>query len=208
METMPDPISTAAETPEETPDTPAWRLVGEVLNTYAIVERGDEVWLIDKHAAHERMNFDRLKAMHHKPMSQLLLQPLVLRLEPEETQVLLEQRPLLEEFAFAVEDFGGGSLIVRQAPDYLPLEQIESALGELAGRLLTCGTADPESARDEVLHTMACKAAIKGGWKNGEEELRKVCQAVMDDQVRYCPHGRPVAIKMTRKDLEKQFKRA
>lgn len=214
QEAAPEPVIPVEEPPEtevpaeETPDTPAWRLAGEVLHTYAIVERGDEVWLIDKHAAHERMNFDRLKAQGHKPMRQMLLQPLVLRPDPREGEVLLEQLPLLEEFGFSVEDFGGGSLIVRQAPDYLPAEQIESALEEIAQKLLSTGTADPESARDEVLHTMACKGAIKGGWQSGEEELLAVCDAVMRDQVRYCPHGRPVAIRLTKKDLEKQFKRA
>lgn len=205
------PVEDTPETevsPEETPEAPAWRLAGEVLHTYAIVERGDEVWLIDKHAAHERMNFDRLKAQGHKPMRQMLLQPLVLRPDPREGEVLLEQLPLLEEFGFSVEEFGGGSLIVREAPDYLPAEQIESALEEIAQKLLSTGTADPESARDEVLHTMACKGAIKGGWQSGEEELLAVCDAVMRDQVRYCPHGRPVAIRLTKKDLEKQFKRA
>ena len=194
--------------PEDTPDTPAWRLAGEVLHTYAIVERGDEVWLIDKHAAHERMNFDRLKALGHKPMRQMLLQPLVLKPDPQEGEALLERLPLLEEFGFSVEDFGGGSLIVREAPDYLPAEQIESALEDIAQKLLSTGTADPEEVRDQVLHTMACKGAIKGGWQSGEEELLAVCDAVMRDQVRYCPHGRPVAIRLTKKDLEKQFKRA
>ena len=214
QEAAPEPVIPVEDTPEtevspeETPDAPAWRLAGEVLHTYAIVERGDEVWLIDKHAAHERMNFDRLKAQGHKPMRQMLLQPLVLRPDPREGEVLLEQLPLLEEFGFSVEDFGGGSLIVREAPDYLPAEQIESALEEIAQKLLSTGTADPESARDEVLHTMACKGAIKGGWQSGEEELLAVCDAVMRDQVRYCPHGRPVAIRLTKKDLEKQFKRA
>ena len=202
------PQTVAPEREEPTPDTPAWRLAGEVLNTYVIVERGDEVWLIDKHAAHERMNFDRLKAMHHKPMSQLLLTPLIVRFTPEEYAALLDGLTLLTEFGFEAEDFGGSSLIVRQAPDYLPADQIESALSDIAGKLITTGTADPDAARDEVLHTMACKAAIKGGWNSGREELLAVCEAVMSGQVHYCPHGRPVAIKMTRRDLEKQFKRA
>ena len=193
---------------EITPDTPAWRLAGEVLNTYAIVEQGDEVWFIDKHAAHERLNFDRLKAMDHKPMRQMLLSPAILKFSPEEGAALLEKLELLGEFGFAVEEFGGGTLIVREAPDYLPLEEIESVLADIAQKLLTTGTADPSAARDEVLHTMACKAAIKGGWKNGKEELLAVCEAVMDGRVKYCPHGRPVAIRLTKKDFEKQFKRA
>ena len=193
---------------EITPDTPAWRMAGEVLNTYIIVERGDEVWMIDKHAAHERINFDRLKARHHKPMSQVLLTPLVVRLSPEETAALSEALDILQEFGFEVENFGGNSLIVRQAPDDLPADAVESALEEIAGKLVITGTADPDAARDEVLHTMACKSAIKGGWNSGREELLAICEAVMSGQVHYCPHGRPVAIKITKHDLEKQFKRA
>ena len=205
---VPQPPVTAPAPAESAPDTPAWRMVGEVLNTYVIVEQGDQVWFIDKHAAHERMNFDRLKAMDHRPMRQMLLSPAILKLSPEECAALLEHLPLLEDFGFACEDFGGGSLIVREAPDYLGVEEIEPALSEIARKLLTTGTADPSAARDEVLHTMACKAAIKGGWKNGREELLAVCRAVMDGSVKYCPHGRPVAIVMTKKEFEKQFKRA
>ena len=193
---------------EITPDTPAWRMAGEVLNTYIIVERGDEVWMIDKHAAHERINFDRLKARHHKPMSQVLLTPLVVRLSPEETAALSEALDILQEFGFEVENFGGNSLIVRQAPDDLPADAVEPALEEIAGKLVITGTVDPDAARDEVLHTMACKSAIKGGWNSGREELLAICEAVMSGQVHYCPHGRPVAIKITKHDLEKQFKRA
>ena len=204
----PEEVPVEENHPDDAPDAPDWRLAGEVLHTYVIVERGDEVWFIDKHAAHERMNFDRLKAMHHRPMGQLLLTPKILRLAPEEHAVLTENLSLLAEFGFEAEDFGGGSLIVRQAPDYLSAEQIESALCEIAGRLIATGTADPDAARDEVLHTMACKSAIKGGWVSDEEELKAVCAAVMNDEVRYCPHGRPVAIRMTKRDLEKQFKRA
>ena len=85
---------------------------------------------------------------------------------------------------------------------------IPDVLLELAGRLITCGTADPDSARDALLHTMACKAAIKGGQKNGEAELLKVAKAVMAGEVKYCPHGRPVAIELTRQQIEKRFGRA
>ncbi len=196
------------ETPAARTQEVPWRMAGEVLNTYIIVERGDEVYFIDKHAAHERMNFDRLKAMRHKPMQQLLLAPVLVHPAPEEQAVLLENLPLLEEFGFAVEDFGGGSLAVRQAPDYLPAEQIAATLGEIAARLLNGVAVDPDAARDEVLHTMACKAAIKGGWSSSEEELLAVCRAVMSGEVKYCPHGRPVAIRLTKKELEKQFKRS
>ena len=190
--------------PEEQP----WRMAGEVLHTYIIVEQGDKVLLIDKHAAHERMHFDRLKAAGYQPMVQTLLTPVVVTPPAEEGAALLAQLPLLERFGFEAEDFGGGALLVRGAPSDVDEGDIPQVLSELAGKLLTCGTADPDSARDALLHTMACKAAIKGGQKNGEAELKKVAQAVMDGSVRYCPHGRPVAIELTRQQIEKQFGRA
>ena len=202
------PAPAPAEQPEETPDTAAWRLAGELFDTYVIVEQGDRAYLIDKHAAHERMNFDRMRAADWKPMSQLLLTPQVLHLAPEECGVLLEQMGLLEQFGFAVESFGGDEVLVREAPNDLSADQIEPALEEIASKLLLTGTADPAAVRDEVLHTMACKAAIKGGWKNDRAELEVVARAVMSGQVKYCPHGRPVAIELSRQQLEKQFKRS
>ena len=202
------PAPAPAEQPEETPDTAAWRLAVELFDTYVIVEQGDTAYLIDKHAAHERMNFDRMRAADWKPMSQLLLTPQVLHLAPEECGVLLEQMGLLEQFGFAVEPFGGDEVLVREAPNDLSADQIEPALEEIASKLLLTGTADPAAVRDEVLHTMACKAAIKGGWKNDRAELEVVARAVMSGQVKYCPHGRPVAIELSRQQLEKQFKRS
>ena len=186
---------------------PDWRLAGEVLNTYIIVERGETVCFIDKHAAHERMNFDRMKAEGYDPMAQTLLSPAVCRLSPQERDVLLAHRELLEEFGFEADELGA-DLAVRQAPDYLDAADIPAALEELAQRLLATGSADPAAARDELLHTMACKAAIKGGWHSAPQELERVAAAVMSGQVKYCPHGRPVAIELTKKELEKQFKRA
>ena len=107
-----------------------------------------------------------------------------------------------------MEEFGANALAVRAAPDYLETGDIEPALSELARRLRLTGAADPAGARDELLHTMACKAAIKGGWRNGAEELEETARLVMSGQVKYCPHGRPVAIELTKKQLEKQFRRA
>ena len=198
----------AAPAPEPEPQVEPWRVAGEVLNTYIIVEQGDKVLLIDKHAAHERMNFDRMKAQGYQAMAQTLLSPAICRLAPEEQAVLLANRSLLEQFGFQADDFGGGALAVREAPDYLDVEDIPDTLSQLAQKLLTTGHADPAAARDELLHTMACKAAIKGGWKTSPQELERVARAVMDGSVKYCPHGRPVAIELTRKELEKQFKRA
>ena len=200
----------AVDIPVEEPvgEPAPWRVAGEVLSTYIVVEQEDRVLLIDKHAAHERMNFDRMKAQNYQAMSQSLLSPVVCRLAPQEHAALLAQVPLLERFGFEVEDFGGTSVIVRQAPFDVDVGDIEATLAEIARKLLSTGSADPQAARDELLHTMACKAAIKGGWKTSPQELERVARAVMTGQVKYCPHGRPVAIELTRKELEKQFKRA
>lgn len=198
------PSPAAAPQPEE----PAWRLVGEVFQTYLLVEQGEQVTLIDKHAAHERMHFDRMKAEEYQPMSQNLLTPVVFTPSPEEGAVLVENLPLLTRFGFVCEDFGGGALVIRAVPDYLDPGQAERTLGEIAEGLLTGGGADPQAARDTLLHTMACKAAVKGGQKNSREELLVVAREVMAGRVKYCPHGRPVAITLTREQLEREFKRS
>ena len=197
-----------APAPEPVAPPDPWRIAGEVFRTYIIVEQGEKLFLIDKHAAHERMNFDRMRAEEYTPMSQYLLAPVVFTPAPEEGDVLLQNLPLLASFGFEAEDFGGGSIAVRQVPDYVQAADVEAPLGEIAGSLLSTGSASPRERRDELLHTMSCKAAIKGGWKSAPEELERVAAAVMDGSVRYCPHGRPVAIEMTRNQLEHQFKRS
>jgi len=204
----PAPASVVVPPVEETPAAEPWKIAGELFRTYILVERGETVLLIDKHAAHERMNFDRMKAQGYTPMMQTLLTPVTFAPEAEERAVLADHLPLLAEFGFEVEEFGTKDLIVRQAPFDVEEGDIVSTLTEIAVRLLSTGRADPAAARDEVLHTMACKAAIKGGWKSGPQELERVAKAVMDGDVKYCPHGRPVAIELSKKDLEKQFKRA
>ncbi len=197
---------TVAEAPETSPAAQDWRIVGEVLHTYIIVEQGDTVLFIDKHAAHERMNFDRMKAADYRPMAQMLLAPLVLNPGEEVRAALLDHTAQLEELGFEVEDFGGGSVIVRQVPYDIGADQAEATLAELAEKLASGG--GDLGNRDDLLHTMACKAAIKGGQHNGPEELAVVVRAVMAGEVKYCPHGRPVAVELTKKQLEKQFKRA
>ena len=195
-----------SSTRSETEEVP-WRIVGELFRTYVIVEQGDKALLIDKHAAHERMNFDRMRSVDYVPMSQQLLTPVIFTPAPEECAVLLENLEALDKVGFEVEDFGGGALAVRSIPDYLDVGEVPSALGEVAGKLSLTGTTGERERQDEIFHTMACKAAIKGGWKNAPEELERVVKAVMADEVRYCPHGRPVCIELTKTELEKQFKR-
>ena len=207
VEETPAPAAEPEPAPQPTQEEP-WVVRGELFHTYIMVEQGDKVVLIDKHAAHERVNFDRLKAQNYQPMVQELLIPITITPGPQERQVLLDGQEVLEGFGFQLEEFGAGSIAVRAVPDYLETGDVEPTLLELAKKLRLTGWADPSAARDEVMHTMACKAAIKGGQRNDPQELERVAQKVMAGEVKYCPHGRPVAIELTRGELEKQFKRA
>ena len=208
---VPKPAPAPAPKPVVPPEPAAqeepWVIRGELFRTYIMVEQGEKVLLIDKHAAHERVNFDRLKAADYQPMVQELLVPLTFTPAPEERAILVEQTGLLARFGFELEEFGASALAVRAVPDYLDTGDVESALLELARRIRVTGAADPASARDELMHTMACKAAIKGGQRSGGAELEEVARMVMSGAVKFCPHGRPVAIELTRSQLEKQFKR-
>lgn len=184
-----------------------WRIAGEVLNTYIICESADGcVWLIDKHAAHERINFDRLLSAREPVMRQMLLRSEAVELGREDAALVLENLPLLEELGFACEDFGDGTILVREIPADLDAAEAAATLEELAEKLRTGG--DLDEKRENLLHTIACKAAIKGGWKSDLKELRVLVKQVQSGAVRYCPHGRPVAVKLTKYELEKMFKRA
>ena len=201
------PQSAAQQTVEPVRQAP-WRVAGEVLRTYIICEDDQEnVWLIDKHAAHERVRFDALKNNTQPVMSQQLLSPLAVELSAEDAASLLEQLPLLEEFGFVCEDFGDGTVLVRQVPSDLEVGDVPAALEELAEEL-RLNRADPTAARDSLLQTMACKSAIKAGMWSDPSELQALADKVQSGEIRYCPHGRPVAVKLSTYEMEKMFKRA
>ena len=201
---------TAMELPgQETvlPEAAPWRIAGEVLNTYIICEDDAEtLWLIDKHAAHERMNFDRLMTSKEPPMRQTLLQPIAVEPGKEDAALLLDNLELLEQFGFGCEDFGDGAILVREVPADLDAADTAATLEEFAQNLRTGRNLDEK--REALLHTMACKAAIKGGWTSDPAELKILVEKVQSGEVRYCPHGRPVVVKVTKYELEKLFKRA
>ena len=189
--------------PRESP----WRIAGEILHTYIVCESEEGcVYLIDKHAAHERVNFDRLKAAQEPPMRQTLLAPIPVELSREDAAAILENLPLMEELGFACEDFGDGTVLLREVPADIDAADAAATLEEFAAKLRS-GRSLAER-RDDLLHTMACKAAIKGGWESDPAELRALVDRVQSGEVKYCPHGRPVAAKITRYELEKLFKRA
>ena len=192
----------------EMPKEPAWRMVGELYNSYIIVEQGEEAFLIDKHAAHERILFEKLKANQEKISAQSLLQPVPVRLSPSAAGALLENRALLEELGFEIEEFGENTVLLRQIPMDLSPDMAAEAAETLAADLLSGRRESKDTVRDELLHTVACKAAIKAGWKNDEAELLAVAKAVMSrEDLKYCPHGRPICVTLSKKQLEKQFKR-
>ena len=200
----PEVEQTALEMPPEAP----WRMVGELYNTYILVEQGDDAFLIDKHAAHERILFEKLKANQEAISAQSLLTPIPVRLNPAAAGELLNNTALLAELGFEIEEFGENTLLLRQIPMDLSPDAAAEAIETLADDLLSGRRESKDTVRDTLLHTVACKAAIKAGWKNDEKELLAVAEAVMArEDLKYCPHGRPICVSLSKKQLEKQFKR-
>ncbi|MBQ8974118.1 MAG: DNA mismatch repair endonuclease MutL [Oscillospiraceae bacterium] len=194
---------------QEIPDMPQeepFRYIGEAMDTYLIVEAKGSLWLIDKHAAHERMNFDRLKSSDYAPMRQQLIAPIVCRLPEGDIELLQENTHILDRFGIEAERFGEGTVAVRQLPSDVENENIQALLEELCDDLRAGGTGDENARIDNIMHTMACKSAIKAGKRTDPSELDGLIKAVLTGQVRYCPHGRPVAVELTKSTLDKSFK--
>ena len=196
------------QTALEMPKADTWRMVGELYRTYILVEQGDNAFLIDKHAAHERILFEKLKANQESISGQTLLQPVPVRLSPAAAGELLGNTELLEELGFEIEEFGENTVLARQIPMDLSEEAAAEALETLADDLLNGRRESRDTVRDTLLHTVACKAAIKAGWVSDEKELLAIAKAVMEREgLKYCPHGRPICVSLSQKMLEKQFKR-
>ena len=207
----PEPIEeapTVAGAEEAT--EPEYRLIGEVFATYLLAEHGNELLLIDKHAAHERILFNRLKRQHRsgRVERQMLLVPLTVELAREQYDAAMQNPDCFERAGFAVEDFGEGCLRVREVPAVLEDVPAEDLLSELCERLLQRGGMDEEAIYDELYHSVACKAAIKGNIPSMEQEQQELLRLLKEDPtVRNCPHGRPVAVVITRRELERMFGR-
>ena len=204
----PSPVSAEERAETLLPEAPGWRVVGEVLHTYIIVEEGDGILLIDKHAAHERINYEALLRQGVQVTGQQLLVPRTLSFDPEEIALLEQNKPLLESLGYDFDDLGGGTLLLRQVPADLDEDGAAAALSEIARQLGRGGKETPERLRERLLETVACKAAIKGGWQTQQAELEYLAGQVLSrGDLRTCPHGRPICVSLTRKQLEKQFKR-
>lgn len=199
------PLDEAVEQPKK---APAFRLIGEAFKAFIFVECDGKLLIIDKHAAHERMLFDALKKDNGKQGAQLLLSPVTVTLSKDEYAVLCENMEVLNEAGFDAEDFGEGAVRVRACPLNLEKEDITVLVTEIAGYLLKNRREVLSEKLDWIYHSLACRAAIKAGNDTKDYELYEFTKKLLsDDSVRYCPHGRPVLIELTRSELDKQFGR-
>lgn len=189
------------------------KVIGQVFNTYIIAQQGEGMWLIDKHAAHERLIYNDLEKKIGAQDMQTLMEPHFTPLAPDEKQACLDGLDVLEKMGFELEDYGLGGLSVRRLPVYLDEENIDFVLSDMAQKLMTFGRdMGGEKAKspllDELIKSISCKAAVKGGSYSDIREMEHLARQVLErDDVRNCPHGRPVAVFVTRYQLEKQFKR-
>lgn len=184
------------------------KIIGEVFATYILAEYGEELLVIDKHAAHERILYNELKSREKAPDSQMLLESVAVTLDSEACNALLAALPLLAKAGYVVEHFGGLTVLVRGIPLMLAGCDVTAVIEEIAGGLAS-GKRDVLTAKEDwIYHSVACRAAIKAGDSTTPQEFKRLVERVIaDKEVRYCPHGRPVCFVMTKKELEKQFGR-
>lgn len=192
--------------PERPGEVPG-RFVGEAFGTYIMMERGDELVFIDKHAAHERMLYEKLKAQGGRAFQQMLLQPVTVTLDKSEYSAALESIDVFGNAGFELEDFGSGTVLVRSAPMILGGEEISDAVMEIAGYLQSSKNDVTTEKLDWLYHNVACRAAVKAGDSASPQELYELALRVEKEDVRYCPHGRPVLFILRRRELERQFGR-
>ncbi len=213
VQTVEMPVTPAPVAKETAPvvmveqQKPTPRIIGEIFTTYILAEYGDELLVIDKHAAHERMLYNTLKNTA-EPAAQMLLEPQTVTLDSDACNALLAALPLLTKAGYIVEDFGGLTVLVRAVPVMLSGCDVAAVIEEIAGGLAS-GKRDILTGKEDwIYHSIACRAAVKAGDMTTLKEQQMLVQRVLEDkEVRYCPHGRPVCFVMTKKELEKQFGR-
>lgn len=192
------------EKPAELPVT----VIGEAFKTYIIVQQGESIFLVDKHAAHERMLFNELVKNDSKRSTQMLLTPITVTLSKEEYSSVLDNLDMLMQAGFAVEDFGYSVVIVRECPMEISADEVADVVAELAGYLVENRQKLISEKKEWLFSLMACKVAIKGGMYTTEYERELFIKRLFaSPEIRYCPHGRPVMIEITRRELEKNFGR-
>ena len=186
------------------------RYIGEAFDTYILVERNHkELMLIDKHAAHERIIYEKLKAEKAGASSQILLQPVTVALGKEEYNAAVAHLEMFRECAFDVEDFGNSTVIVRSAPQYIDASEVADCVTEMADYIAQGKNDIFTEKMDWFYHNVACRSAIKAGNKNSAQELIDIVKTLEENpDIRYCPHGRPITIIMKKSEIERQFGRA
>lgn len=206
-ETQEQPKPLPKQEKTESVEVPDFRLVGEIFKTYIIIEMDGACYMIDKHAAHERMNFEALKAST-QIASQVLLSPVAVRLSREEYNAVLSNLDLYSKCGFAIEDFGNSTVLVRECPSILDGEDVIGLVEETAAKLLDGKTDITPEQMDWIFHSTSCRAAVKAGDKTSPYEMELFVKKLLSNpNIRYCPHGRPVMIKLSKYDIEKQFGR-
>ena len=202
----PEPVQPIVE--EIQPEVEPYRVIGEAFKTYILVEQGKKLLIIDKHAAHERMLFEKFKANRDGIETQMLLAPVTVTLSKEEYSAVLDNLDLLEKAGYHVEDFGGGMVIVNECPTAVADADLAEVIMELAGHLVTGQKELVPEKLDWIYHSTACRAAIKAGDKTTDYELNRFVESLLNNpDIRYCPHGRPVLVEMSRYEIEKNFGR-
>ncbi len=193
---------------KEIPEVEPYKVIGEAFKTYILVEQGEKLLLIDKHAAHERMLFEKYRASQNAIETQMLLIPVTVTLSKEEYSAVLDNLEVLTKAGYGIEDFGNGMVILNECPTAVADADLAGVVIELAGYLADNRKEIIPEKLDWIYHSTACRAAIKAGDKTSAFELNSFVEKLLNNpDIRYCPHGRPVLIELTKRDIEKNFGR-
>ncbi len=209
-EEKPVEVVAKQEPAKEEPEKPLIRFVGELFRSYIVVEYGEQILLIDKHAAHERMIFERLlkECSEGADFSQQLLVPESIQLSPDELSFAIENTEAFNKLGFELDAFGSRQILLRSRPSFVTNETAVDAFNEILNDWMQGGNSQRTERENRALKTIACKAAIKAGNINDDMELKALVKKLIeDDDIHQCPHGRPVALSYSKKDIEKAFKR-
>ena len=183
-----------------------YKIIGEAFNGYIVVESADELVFIDKHAAHERLIFDMLRSEEKEQLTQLLLTPIIAEPGREDAALLIENLELLDSLGFEIEDFGSGAIMIRRLPADMDMGGADIALNEISQALRVGNRPGGLGKEDEVLASVSCKAAIKAGKSSDPLEWKPVVEAVLTGKVKYCPHGRPVTMRISKRQLDRNLR--
>ena len=193
---------------KEIPEVEPYKVIGEAFKTYILVEQGEKLLLIDKHAAHERMLFEKYRASQDAIETQMLLVPVTVTLSKEDYSAVLDNLEVLSKAGYGIEDFGNGMVILNECPTAVADADLAGVVMELAGYLADNRKEIIPEKLDWIYHSTACRAAIKAGDKTSAFELNSFVEKLLNNpDIRYCPHGRPVLIELTKRDIEKNFGR-